>query len=680
MPFYLRFFMKFRVAIFFLLFLQFSPVFCQMTPTDSIPIMKKMLNGELPPESRIKLLSKLCALYWNIDPDTSLWYGMQGKALYGGQVSGRWIARNQFALGMAWENKGNFDSALSYLCQAEVTSLKAGDTMYHFRTLEQTGSLYRMMGKYDTAVLLMSRSLEYFKSRQKIFQIMSALYNIGSVYLEQNRYNKTLQYYLESASYDSILSDSNIMATHQFGIGTIYLNLGTLFKSSDPEKSKNFLSLSKSYFTKSIPVFEAIRMKTGYCFAKMNLLSVMIASDELSQADSLLASCSECLVFKDPRVTSGFMISRAQILHMRGMDREAMALLAKVSLEKGEIRILPEFHRAMLLYASLLWKAGQTDSSFKVATSSLSWARSNSVVQVALEACRLLAGWDQKSANYRKAFDYLTTAALYQDSLSTEIGRETFDQLELSFNNKILKAEIGKLTIEKKYNKTLTIVIMLVALFIVILLTILAIFMQRRRKIAEEKRLIAEARAKLAEKEKYNSDLEVRNITLEKNSCDLEIQLKNEEVEKLQLEMQLREQDLVYQTVLNASLNQKNSTFTEKLSPFRNRLTKKIDQEEFAQALSEISRDTQTDPLQQFEMVFKQMHGGFLERLVEICPELTKMELQICALLRLNMSSKDIAQIISISPSTVDGIRHRVRKKLNLDSNSSLTTFFLSVK
>jgi DNA-binding CsgD family transcriptional regulator len=635
--------------------------------------MKKLLKGELPPETRLKYLTKLCAFYWNIDPDTSLIYGMDGKTLFNSDVPLHRIGRHQFVLGMAWENKGNFDSALFYLRQAEETCLKAHDTLYQYRALEQTGSLYRIMGKYDTAVILMNRSLDYFRSRQKQHQIMSTLFNIGSVYLEQNRYSRALQYYLESASYDSVLADSASEAAHKLAIGNIYLNLGTLFKTADPEKSKNYLALSKNYYYQSLPVFQAINMKTGYYFTLMSLQSAMIASGKLREADSLLNNCKDCLSFPDPRVHSGFSINQATVLHLRGNDREAMDILAKVSRIRNEIMILPEYHRAMLLYASLLWNGGQSDTAFRVAVQSLSWARAHSVMPVALEACEILAGWERKQNNNSKAFEYLEMSGKYQDSLYREIGRETFDQLEFSYSNRILKAEIGKLTIEKKYNNTITFIVILIASFLIVLFSILTLYLQRRHKGSREKSLLAEERARLAEEESHHKEMEVRNVNLEN-------QLKQEEIVMLQLEMQLREQELVSQTMLNAELNQKNLNFSEKLNPFQQKFVKKKDQDEFSQTLSSIRSENQGEPMQHFDMIFKQMHGNFLEKLIECCPDLTKTELQICSLLRLNLSSKEIARLMNINPASIDGTRHRIRKKLNIDPEASLTSYLIALK
>ena len=157
----------------------------------------------------------------------------------------------------------------------------------------------------------------------------------------------------------------------------------------------------------------------------------------------------------------------------------------------------------------------------------------------------------------------------------------------------------------------------------------------------------------------------------------LEQKLKQEEVEKLQLEIELKEQDLVYQILLRTDLSQVNRSVHEKLGHFQYRLTRKKDQDDFIQTLAEITRETSRDPMVDFEMIFRQMHGGFYEKLLEKCPDLTKTELQVCALLRLNLTSKDISRLVNISSSTVDLIRHKIRKKIGLDQKESLTSYLI---
>lgn len=78
---------------------------------------------------------------------------------------------------------------------------------------------------------------------------------------------------------------------------------------------------------------------------------------------------------------------------------------------------------------------------------------------------------------------------------------------------------------------------------------------------------------------------------------------------------------------------------------------------------------------EEFEHWFRQVHTGFYSTLKEKYPELSESELKVCALLRLKMSSKDIARVMNVQPPSVDIYRHRIRKKLDLPGEENLSTF-----
>ncbi len=80
---------------------------------------------------------------------------------------------------------------------------------------------------------------------------------------------------------------------------------------------------------------------------------------------------------------------------------------------------------------------------------------------------------------------------------------------------------------------------------------------------------------------------------------------------------------------------------------------------------------------EQFEYHFDQVHGDFLSRLREEFLDLTPNEQKLCAFLRLNLNTKEIANLMSISLRGVEVARYRLRKKLNLDTGQNLSKFVL---
>ena len=82
---------------------------------------------------------------------------------------------------------------------------------------------------------------------------------------------------------------------------------------------------------------------------------------------------------------------------------------------------------------------------------------------------------------------------------------------------------------------------------------------------------------------------------------------------------------------------------------------------------------------QTFLIQFEQKHHSFFKKLKETYPLLTSGDLRLCACLKLNMDTKDIASLMNLSIRAVENNRYRLRKKLGLQSSQNLNDFFLAI-
>lgn len=78
-----------------------------------------------------------------------------------------------------------------------------------------------------------------------------------------------------------------------------------------------------------------------------------------------------------------------------------------------------------------------------------------------------------------------------------------------------------------------------------------------------------------------------------------------------------------------------------------------------------------------FEALFDQAHENFFKRLKQSFPELTQSDLKLCAYLKLNLSSKEIAPLLNISIRGVEIRRYRLRKRLALSSDHNLVEYIM---
>ena len=80
---------------------------------------------------------------------------------------------------------------------------------------------------------------------------------------------------------------------------------------------------------------------------------------------------------------------------------------------------------------------------------------------------------------------------------------------------------------------------------------------------------------------------------------------------------------------------------------------------------------------EEFFWYFSQIYSQFYEKLEQEFPNLTLSEKRLCALLKMNMTTKDMAAITNLNFKSIEVARTRLRKKLNLtNSNLTLQEFF----
>ena len=80
-----------------------------------------------------------------------------------------------------------------------------------------------------------------------------------------------------------------------------------------------------------------------------------------------------------------------------------------------------------------------------------------------------------------------------------------------------------------------------------------------------------------------------------------------------------------------------------------------------------------------FQEAFNNADKDFLQRVKNEYPELTPNDLRLCAYLRLNLSSKEIAPLLNISYKSVEIKRYRLRKKMKLTNEDNLVTRILEI-
>jgi DNA-binding response OmpR family regulator/DNA-binding CsgD family transcriptional regulator len=91
-----------------------------------------------------------------------------------------------------------------------------------------------------------------------------------------------------------------------------------------------------------------------------------------------------------------------------------------------------------------------------------------------------------------------------------------------------------------------------------------------------------------------------------------------------------------------------------------------------SEMISELDGHLIQDNWQRFQLSFEAVHSGFIKILAEAHPELSPAEVKLCIFLKLGMNTKDISNLLYLTPESVKVARSRLRKKLGLTLTNNL--------
>ena len=171
-----------------------------------------------------------------------------------------------------------------------------------------------------------------------------------------------------------------------------------------------------------------------------------------------------------------------------------------------------------------------------------------------------------------------------------------------------------------------------------------------------------------------------REKLLEKTTKELELKkLENQQQlmlfnnENLRQDIESKNRELNTSTM---SLIKKN----EFLSNIKTELKRVNNLNELKNVIKTIDKNlNQKDDWNTFEEAFNNADKDFLKKVKSLHPNLTHNDLRLCAYLRLNLSSKEIGPLLNISSRSVEVKRYRLRKKMNLSHEDSLTDYVLEI-
>jgi AmiR/NasT family two-component response regulator len=197
---------------------------------------------------------------------------------------------------------------------------------------------------------------------------------------------------------------------------------------------------------------------------------------------------------------------------------------------------------------------------------------------------------------------------------------------------------------------------------------------QRNLEITNE-RIIADLKNEIDQRKKAEKE---KNLRLQER-IRAEQRINQLMKQKHQMEMDLINRELATSSIFISQKNKIIGLIRKDINRLL-RAEKNINKVDIAKVLKTIDENVKFDnDWYRIKAHFEKIYPGFFDRLRKKFPQLTPNDHKLCALLRMNLNTKEISHILKITAPSTEISRIRLRKKLDLAKNVNLTQFICEV-
>lgn len=555
-------------------------------------------------------------------------------------------AQALMGLSTVLSNRGDFDSALLLLSKSSDLAFLLQDTTLMLEGFIVKGNLYMGQGSGEKAHQCFAQGLKLAKASGSKSHIYRFLLGLGTAQMDRGEFPEAVKTFTESVKITQMEGDEENLAN-----ALVNLSL-TLDRSGEKRAALH-------YMHQALGLRKKLNLTREYAAGLQNL-GIMYKNE--NQYDSALIAYTSALnIFYQLHDSVNAIMVRYNIgiiLKNQKKFKAAEGEVNQVLLFCRRKNIVIGQVLAYSALASIYELTNRLNPAISAIDRAVSLAKRDGLTSYLPSFLSSRHEILARMGNFREGYLSALEEQQISDSLLSLEKQKEIAALSLKFQTEQKEAENNLL---KKENEVqhFRILLLRIGLLLGLMVSIVVVFIFFiRHNQSKHKARLAEEKAERMSQERRNREIELEKITLEH---------------------QLTEQELVYQSLIQADLSRVNRSVSETLTPFTLRFSRKKDQEEYRMALQSITRSSAKDPMADFEMVFKQIHVTFYQKLLSFSPDLSKTELQVCALLRLNLSSKDIARLTNLNITSIEMTRHHIRKKLKLEQGENLTAFLITI-
>ncbi|MCF6128918.1 hypothetical protein L1S35_04485 [Flavobacterium sp. AS60] len=254
----------------------------------------------------------------------------------------------------------------------------------------------------------------------------------------------------------------------------------------------------------------------------------------------------------------------------------------------------------------------------------------------------------RKEGNFMEVSQLQDEVIAIKDSFYSFEREQIVKSLEVQFDVSEKNRKLKLISAEKEVSKLTNYLLITLLGVLIVVFSILYFFLKRINKRDKQLLKTKEELVNLMEEQKQLKEQQFQN----------DIEFKESQLSAVTIQM-LEKNELLDE--IKTILNRKEPTSEKDIKKLVSKYT------------------IQDNNWKDFDNYFESVNKNFYTRLKQKYPDISSNDLKICALIKLNLSIKEMASILNISPDSVKTARHRLRKKLQLNTEENLTDFILSV-
>ncbi|MDA3910621.1 MAG: transcriptional regulator [Bacteroidales bacterium] len=521
-----------------------------------------------------------------------------------------------------------------FLIGLDANASKSSDQDEAKKLLRESMQFYQNQ-VYDSAISYSLIALDYFKVQNNLDEIIKTHENLGVFYADFSDFENSLWHLTEARA----LAEKS--GSHQ-RLESINLNLGTTYVEAGMyDKGIKLLKKAYTYFENNETD------KLDFIIAAST--NIGVAYKSLGDTDSAMYYYNKAVEYgklnKDNHQLGAPLLNIGELYYTQGNNEIALSY----------------YSAALKIFEETNNKKGVWHSKFEIFKTQLQFEKSemfaDSLVFVANHFRKIndlnylgkslsaLQVYYEENNKYKRALYFANELMEVKNKISQVEIINKINQMEVKIRIGQIKAE-NKLHIEQIRNKNRLVLfqwITITGIFLILFLIFLILF---NRKKHQKQLIESHLSTSQIKQEKLKDELFFRDKELE--NFALHIVQKNEFLNDIKAELKKLKKNASEQNAERIKL-----------------LSLKISQS------LKINKE-----LEVFKNRIDEVNEKFFSVLSKNYPDLTENEKRLCALLKLNLSSKEIAAINEISVGAVTMARYRLRKKIGMSHKSDFADFF----